>query len=322
MKKLSSIIIFLVLFITGYNGYHSYRYDIKTPMPDIEYKKSIIKDSHNLIYNLESLRPLMGPDELSEFIKENDKNPQIYTPSPENLASGKFRATLHTHTTKSDGIPTVEDRMNEAQNYAEKHIKDGYVVLAVTDHNTVWGAKEVIKVLETNRNKYDKIKVVAGIEISTKYNNSKTAGIPIDIHVLTWCINPYNEFLKQEFFKKDPNDKLNRKYPDRDFDWVIKTMTNHGIVGVAHPARYTEELNEYKYPYITEMLTHYKKLNPNIKFTEGYYQSYKQTATGNLLGTEYDRYINYINQEAKRLGIIRTGSTDAHGLSMFGYRKN
>lgn len=321
MKKFSIIIIFFVLSFVGYIGFHSYRYDIKAPMADIEYKKSILRDSHNLTYTLEALRPLMGKEELAGFIKANDKNPQIYTPSSENRANGIYRANLHSHSTKSDGDVTVEDRMNEAQEYAQKHIKDGYMILAITDHNTVLGAQEIVKVLEKNKNKYTNIKVVPGIEINTQYYKSKRYFYPIDIHVLTWCINPYDKFLKREFYKKNKKDKWNRTKPDRDFDWTISTMSNYGIVGVAHPARYTEELSEYKYTYIPEMLARYKNLNKGVKFVEGYYQSYKQTATGDLLGSEYDRYINYINSEAEKLGIIRTGSTDAHGLSIFKYRK-
>ena len=61
-------------------------------------------------------------------------------------------------------------------------------------------------------------------------------------------------------------------------------------------------------------------MNKKILFTEGYYQSYKSTSTGEHLGTEYDKYINYINDEAKRLNIIRTGSTDAHGYRNYKYR--
>ena len=259
----------------------------------------------------------MGPDELLEFIKENDKNPQIYDPDDINRAKGLYRANLHTHTTNSDGIVTVKDRMNEAQEYAKRHIKDGYMVLAITDHNTVLGAQEVIKVLERNKNKYSNIKVVLGIEIFTQYQNSQHSYYPMEIHVLTWCINPFDRFLKHEFYKKNKKDKWNRTRPDRDFDWTITTMSKYGLVGVAHPARYTEEMGKYKYLYITEMFSRYKNLNPNTRFAEIYYQAYKKTHTAKALGNEYNKYINYINSEAERFGIIRTGSTDAHGLSIF-----
>ncbi|MBR1618595.1 PHP domain-containing protein [bacterium] len=315
------IILFFVLIMTGLCIYvDTYRYHIDKPMQDIEYKKSIIRDSKNIKYNLEALRPLMGPEELTKFIKDNDNNPQIYTPSKENINSGKYRANLHMHTTMSDGEQTVEYRMNEAQNYAQNHIKDGYLVIAITDHNTVLGAKEVIKVLEQNPKKYKNIKVIAGIEINSIYYTSHVSPRPIDIHILLWAINPYDKFLETEFYKKDYNDKWNIKIPIKDFNEVISNMAPYGIVGIAHPTRYNEDLGNKKYPYITELFTQYKSLIGKVKFTEAYYQSYKQTQTGPLLGNEYDKYINYINSEAKRLGIIRTGSTDAHGKTIFGYK--
>jgi len=318
MKKIFKIlIIIMVVFLSI--AWNLYRYKVESPMPDIEYKRTILKQSHNITYTLEALRPIMGPDELSEFIKKNDNNPQIYTPNINNLSEGVYRANLHMHTTMSDGTPTVEDRLNAAQDYAQRYIKDGYMLIAITDHNTVLGAKEVIKALEKNKRKYTKIKVIPGIEIYTEYHNSKVVSEPVQIHVLTWCINPYDKFLNKEFYKKNKKDKWNRKLPDRDFDWVIMTMSNYGITGPAHPARYTSYMKEKKYPYITEMLNRYSKLSKNILFTEGYYQSYKVTSTGAHLGKEYDKYINHINLEAKKLGIIRTGSTDAHGFSLYKY---
>ena len=58
----------------------------------------------------------------------------------------------------------------------------------------------------------------------------------------------------------------------------------------------------------------------NTPFVEGYYQPYKETKDGKALGDEYDKYINHISSEAKRLEINRTGSTDAHGDSIFKLR--
>ena len=126
--------------------------------------------------------------------------------------------------------------------------------------------------------------------------------------------------MEKEFYKKDLKDKWNIKHPIKDFIWVINTMSDYGIVGIAHPARYTEDLGAKKYPYITEIFTRYKNSKGKIKFIEGYYQSYSKTPTANLLGKEYQKYKDHINSEAKRLDIIRTGSTDAHGISIFKYR--
>ena len=312
---LSFIVIIVAFFISitciiFFN--HNY---ISAPMQDIEYKKAIIRDSHNPFYKLESLRPLVGETELIEFIKQNDSNPQIYVPSEKNIRKGIYRANLHTHTNNSDGNPTVEERLEEAQEYAAKRIKDGYMYLAITDHNTVLGAQEVIKALQKNAGKYKNIKVVAGLEIYTRFHNSALSEKPTDIHVLLWCINPYDEFLNQEFYKADLNDKWNWK--ERDFDETIKTMSEYGLVGVAHPARYTAHLNDNKQKHIENMFDRYAANSNKPLFTEGYYQVYKGREIEKVMGDKFGAYLDFINEQAEKRNIIRTGSTDAHGPSIF-----
>lgn len=284
-------------------------------MQDIEYKKAIIRDSHNPFYKLESLRPLVGETELIEFIKQNDSNPQIYVPSEKNIRKGIYRANLHTHTNNSDGNPTVEERLEEAQEYAAKRIKDGYMYIAITDHNTVLGAQEVIKALQKNAGKYKNIKVVAGLEIYTRFHNSALSEKPTDIHVLLWCINPYDEYLNQAFYKADLNDKWNWK--ERDFDETIKTMSEYGLVGVAHPARYTAHLNDNKQKHIENMFDRYAANSNKPLFTEGYYQVYKGREIEKVMGDKFGAYLDFINEQAEKRNIIRTGSTDAHGPSIF-----
>ena len=321
MKKYNQLVVLVVTFLIALLCWEIYRYIPHYEMPDLEYKIDILRKSHNITYTIEALRPLVGPEELTKFITENNENPDIYTPSLQNIRNGKYRANLHMHTTNSDGRPTVLARMQSAQTYAEKNIKDGYMTIAITDHNTVLGAKNVIEVLERYKGRFSKVRVVPGMEIFTEYKNSGVAKNPVQIHVLVWCINPYDKFLQKEFYKKNLNDKWNRTMPDRDFDWVISVMSNYGIPGVAHPARYTSQMKEKKYPYISEMFERYAKLSKNTLFTEGYYQSYKLTYTASHLGHEYKKYTDYINNEAKRAGIIRTGGTDAHGDSLFTYNK-
>ncbi|MBE7703292.1 MAG: hypothetical protein E7Z89_04495 [Cyanobacteria bacterium SIG28] len=316
MKKnfLIALILTLLILFLSYFIYEHYRYSVSSPLEDYEYKRAIIAESKDLSYRLENMRSLVGPNELEKFIKENDNNPQIYTPSEENLKNGVFQANLHMHTTNSDGSVSVEFLMNQAQIYAEKFLNGKPFYLAITDHNTVLGAKDVIKVLQENPDKYKNVKVITGMEIFTEYKTSYSEK-PIEIHVLTWCINPYDKFLNKEFFKKDLKDKFNRIYPDRDFNDVIEYMSNLSIVGIAHPARYLERIED-KELYIKELFENYKSKNKNkIFFTEGYYQSYHL-----LFNTQDNKtkdFLNYINKEAQRSNVIRTGSTDVHGYSIF-----
>ena len=316
MKKKNiviSILTLLILFLL-YFFYEQQRYSVSSPIEDYEYKKAIITESKKLTYKLENLRSLVGPNELEKIIKENDGKPEIYTPSRENVQNGVYSANLHMHTTNSDGSLPVEFLMNQAQEYAKLKLNGKPFYLAITDHNTVLGAKEVIRVLQKYPNKYKNIKVIPGMEIYTGYNTQYSKK-PVEIHVLAWCINPYDKFLNKEFYKKDLKNKWNRKHPDSDFREVIEYMSDRSIVGIAHPARYLEKTTDKK-AYIKDLFRTYKSANKNqILFTEGYYQS------NHLVLKPFDdktkEFLKYINNEAKDFGIIRTGSTDVHGYSIF-----
>ena len=320
------LVLILVLLIGGKAAFYiceeiklnRERYELTAPMPDLEYKKAIIKQSGNKKYKIENLRAIVGPDELKEFLKTNNNNPQIYTPSEKNIKNGIFRANLHMHTVYSDGMATVQQLLDMAQKYAENNLNGESMYMAITDHNTILGTKELVRVLQNNPDKYDKVRVVLGIEIFSAYNNSKLAPRSIDIHVLTLAINPYDEFLNKEFYKKYPYGGWNRTYPDRDFDRLVKTMSNFGIVGIAHPARYTAFLGKNKYAYVEELMTRFREAaGENLIFTEGYYQVYPLLPDKNLLGKEYDKYLKHINVEAQKRGILLDGSTDVHGLTIF-----
>lgn len=316
---LLGFLIFVFIFIgcilgLKYKQVHAHSCVDNTPIMDLEYKTSIVEKSKNKDYKVENLRPLVGEKELTEFIVKNDNNPDIYNPK-----SKKFRANFHAHTTCSDGKMSVKEFMDKAQRHAKKLPDGEYLYIAITDHNTVLGIQEAVDILQKNPGKYSKIKIVPGIEIFTAYNNSKVSDKPVEIHVLCWCLNPYDEEVNKEYYKKDLKDKYNRPAPDRDFDGVITMMKDHGIVGIGHPARKTTFLAEKKYDYTQEMLSRYKALANPAKplFAEGYYQSYSYSSVKSDLGDEYKKYLTFINDEASKLGIIRTGSIDNHGKSLF-----
>ena len=339
--KLKNSVIFVLIIVFAYIGFsylNKKRYELKTPMPDLEYKKSIIKASPNPFYTLERLRPLMGEEELTQFIKDNNNNEQIYTPIRENRYNGAFRANLHNHTINSDGQASVKKLLDKAQKYAELFINDGYMVIGITDHNTVLGAQEIIKILEKYPNRYPNLKIVAGMEINSNYRFENT---PVEIHVLAWCINPYDKYLNKEFYKKDKKDKYNRRETDAEFEKLIKNMTKYSLVGIAHPARYLENIEERKRPlYINTMLKKYKTLTDKTPYIEAYYQSYNQNdmkkfenvdenhiekyikelddgSIEMLYGERFMEFTKYIRKTADNLGIIKTGSTDSHSFSIF-----
>lgn len=316
-KKLLYFIVFLILCFNFQAAYPYYElkkdessYTLKA-VRDLDYKKAIIKAAGDKSYTVENLSSLIGPEELADFIKENSKNSEIYSPKEENIKNGIYRANFHIHTVNSDGSMTVEEVLEQAQNYAKNLPNGQYMYIAITDHNTVLGVQELIRVLQKNPGKYSRLKIVSGIEIYTQYKNDVGAKDRIDIHVLAWCINPFDKALMIQFEKKNLNDKWN--WQERDFDSLISFMKDYGIVGVAHPARYTLELGNDKYAYIVNMLSRYVKAGKSDKplFVEGYYQSYPD------LGEDHNKYIDFINQEAIKKNIFLTGSTDAHGKNIF-----
>ena len=319
VKKKSLIVLLIAIFISVlYLLFYIFfaRYNISSPMMDIEYKKSIIKESHNLFYKLENLRPVVGEEELSEFIRNNNKNPQIYTPSTENIKNGIYRANLHMHTIQSDGKASVKERLDMAQEYAENKIKDGYMYIAITDHNTILGAKDVVKVLQKYPNKYKNVKVILGMEVYTAFS-SKYYDKPVEIHVLNWCLNPYDKFLNKEFFKPSSANKWNRTSPDRDFDYVILMMSKYAIPGIAHPIRYTNRIGNNKYKYMDEMMSRYVSLTSKIPFAEGYYQVYPRYYEKEFFKGVISPYIEFVNNKADQHGITKTGSTDSHSFTIF-----
>lgn len=287
---------------------------------DRDYKNEILKQSDIPGLTINDLAPIMGPCEIEQFLRNNDGNPQIYTPTAKNIKKGIYQANLHTHSTDSDGRLPVSARLDEAQQYAQEHNIIFYI--ATTDHNTVNGAKTALKTLKENPNKYKNVKLILGMEINSIYNLKDNTKDQVDIHVLTFGINPYNKFLNEEFCKPKTANAWNRprKNPEfEDFDNVIKVMNNYGIVGVAHPARYIVQLEDKKYDYLSEMLQRFKSLTPDDKplFIEGYYQSYWNNAQIDL-GNEYTKLLDFINNESRKLGIIRDGSLDTHGLTILG----
>ena len=316
-KTLICFIVFAFILLVAF-GYYVFigRYYISEPMMDLEYKKAIIKESKNVFYRLENLRPVVGEEELIEFIRVNNDNPEIYHPSGKNLEEGIFKANLHMHTLQSDGVVPVEKRLDDAQKYAEKYLKGGCMYIAITDHNTVLGAKDVVKVLQRYPGKYKNVKVVLGMEVYTGFR-SKYKETPVETHVLCWCINPYDKFLNKEFFKPKNANKWNRIKPDRDFDDLILMMSKYSIPGIAHPIRYTNNLRENKELYMEEMMSRYGELSKKTLFAEGHYQVYSRYYDPYVMKHEILPYMDFVKKKADEHNIIKTGSTDSHSGYIF-----
>ena len=140
---------------------------------------------------------------------------------------------LHLHTTYSDGSFTPEELVLKAK-------KLNYSAIAVTDHDTVAGLDQVIKL----GNKYN-LEIVPGIEFNTSYKNN-------DIHILGYYIdNKSKELLK--LLNRIKNERKKRiekmiNLLDKKFNFKIsideiKKISSNNILGRGHIARLLTEKN-------------------------------------------------------------------------------
>lgn len=87
---------------------------------------------------------------------------------------------LHIHTNCSDGILTPKEVINEAS-------KNKVNIISITDHDTIDAyTDELLEYAHEN-----KIELIAGVEISTKFNN-------IGFHVLGYHFDIYNQELRNK----------------------------------------------------------------------------------------------------------------------------
>lgn len=252
---------------------------------------------------------------------------------------------LHTHSTASDGTFSPTEIINEALKLAGK---ENPVVLALTDHDTVFGIEEFQK----TASKYQKqLTAISGIEISTNYHG-------VEIHMLGYNINPSNKFLldKLTIYRESRdgrNAKIIKKLQEQGFkismdeihpDKPGETIGRPHIAKLLMKKKYVSSIQEAFDKYLAEgricyverimptpkeaidlikssggipVLAHlmlYKKLNAAQK--ETLVHELKEYGLAGL-ETYYNTYTpveqEYVSSLAKQWGLLKTGGTDFHG---------
>lgn len=187
------------------------------------------------------------------------------------LESGEFCANLHIHTHYSDGTMTVGELIKKTQEIPN-------MLVAITDHDTIEGCKEAVKICPDN------VDLALGVEISTVAINFPKQEKPLPIHLLVYGIDPFdkklNEFLdKKRKLKlqmaKDTIIGLNEALPEYNFSLeeaaLCHPMILKGQDEIAHPMK--------KYTCGKILLNHYF---PNADFSyEKHFFEYKY-----LFGTD------------------------------------
>lgn len=291
---------------------------------DTEYKKELLKSAANPEYTLDNMKPIIGQDELAYILKKYDKHPEKYMTDLNEQGDLKgvdnltYRIGLHSHTTFSDGEMTPEETLNQAAQYADrvksKHPFERYpMIIAITDHFNTKGCIEAIDIIQHNPEKYKNLRFVIGMENET-YVKLPSQKEERPIHILVWCINPYEFPFKNLSFDEAWNNwKITYKeiifLPDYKEYIKLLNSLRYGLISIAHPLRYFDK-DETIFNVINELFSEFKELKIKKEiFTEAYYQPYR-------FDIESDVY-NYASETAHKNNIIRTGSQDSHGKSIF-----
>ena len=170
--------------------------------------------SEGINVSLKDLKSIVGKDEFSDLIKKYKRTDfqaglQTVESKPleefyKNAIDGNFRVSLHTHSNFSDGKATPEEFLECARKYADKVAaqkhKDGLppFMIALTDHDSIDGCKEIVRIIAKDPEKYKNLKFVSGCEFSVKNGDIK--------HDITGlALNPFDKGIAD--LLKDLKDK-------------------------------------------------------------------------------------------------------------------
>ena len=171
---------------------------------DIPYREQLLLNAGLNPADQHKIRSIIGPDEIKSVMSQYDSVPEVFSAGPnrENIANKSIRANLHMHTRASDGRLTVSELLDKAAEYADKVRKENPkttepFVVAITDHDTLEGAQEAIKLIADNPVKYRNLRVILGVEMTT-FNNVAPNLVqkPTNTHVLVYGIDPNEKGLK------------------------------------------------------------------------------------------------------------------------------
>lgn len=166
---------------------------------DNAYRRQLLKGAELSDKDTSVISSILGPEEIKSMLGQFNDNEEFYSAGENNanVKSGTIRANLHIHTQASDGFFTVQKLLDDAAAQSEHpKYKKAPFVIAITDHDTVRGTREAIKIIAQNPEKYKNIRVILGIEFTTYHKILYDALMkPTNIDVLAYGINPYEQRL-------------------------------------------------------------------------------------------------------------------------------
>lgn len=251
------------------------------------------------------------------------------------------RMDLHMHSTYSDGCNTPLELLEMA--------KDANIsTMALTDHDNIEGAKELMKYVDRG------IYLYSGVELTAKVDKGR-------MHILGYNIDLENEFLNKRL--KDMQDAsiynlmLYFELLKRDYGIVIsqeeidKLITKEGNIGRPHIAillvqhRYCDTIDEAFDKYLVDIYSKIQKIKKGLTKEEcvdlilqaGGVVSLAHPSSLKMDNDELDREVAYLhslgmesieiqhinNSEderdyyrylAKKYNLLESGGTDFHGI--------
>lgn len=185
---------------------------------DVLYRKQILKDMNIPESHYYKLRSIIGADEFDTVVKDLGKDKESFLPgkktfridkepiyAKENVESGKFAANMHLHTIYSDGTLTVAEAMEQAVKYADLRVKKlgegNPFYLAITDHDTMQGCKEALDLVLKNPEKYKNLRLILGVENTVLTEHLECLKAPVETHMISYCINPFDKELTSYYNK-------------------------------------------------------------------------------------------------------------------------
>ncbi len=303
---------------------------------DLQYRERISEDIGLDNVHITDLQCIAAPREFKSVIIENNRNPNFYIPGKrpedkrdipdsyglENVEDNIFGASLHVHTTASDGEMSVQELLDTSVKYADIYKKNTgkNFYLGITDHNTVQGCKEAVQIIAKNPQKYKNIKLVLGLEISTvedEIGQNKPLK-PFKFHILAMCINPFDKNLN-EFLDFINEGRKNPMFPQKiNIQNAVDGLQNQPDCHIcfAHPAYPNIK---HKLPdgadylaVIKDCIKHFKNIaGKKALYAESYYGGYYgDVATDELLHST-------ILSSCIKNGLYNAGGIDCHGKSIF-----
>lgn len=305
-------------------------------LSDLIYKNKIIAASNIPGLKIESLTSIAGPNELRRIVKANNNNRKFYIPGErpeslkdipdsynlENVFNKEFGGSFHIHTKNSDGKLSVQELLDKSVKYADKYAKQNNqpFVIGITDHNSIEGCKEAIRIISQKPNKYKNLRVILGTEISTKERELDNYKLkkPLKFHILAECINPFDKKINQFFYNLNEGRK-NPMYPK---EITIKEAVEgfkedrNNLFSLAHPGypnikKFIDE-TESPYEVTKSAIKHFKETAGDKAFyVENYYAGYYGDVA---LDTQLHKTINNACDDLK---LYKAGGIDTHGDSIF-----